>query len=162
MCRMLAPRSVASPGIWVSTFRIRSVAAIANTPSANASRRAGLIAGRLGVALEIGVGLAGVAAPTVIDLLSLVVREIALLGRRHRLALPAELVVVLAEPGSEFVEHAANATPAARRAQQAVPASAARARGRRPLRARRPRMARPPRPPQGRPARAPPACRGRP
>src|SRR4051794_378241 len=157
MCRMLAPRSATSPGIWLSTFRIRSVAAIANTPSANASRRAGLIAGRLGVALEVGVGLAGVAAPTVIDLLSLVVREIALLGRRHRLALPAELVVVLVEPGSEFVEHAANATPAARRAQQAVPASAARVRGRRPLRARRPRMARPPRRPQAGRARARPS-----
>src|SRR3954467_15045341 len=42
MCRMLAPRSVTSPGICASTFRINSVAAIAKTPSAKASSRAGL------------------------------------------------------------------------------------------------------------------------
>src|ERR1043165_4260344 len=35
-----APRSCASRGIWASTLRISSVAAIANTPSANVSRRA--------------------------------------------------------------------------------------------------------------------------
>src|SRR3954447_1798878 len=111
MCRMLEPRSVTAPGIWVPTFRIRGGAAVANTPSANASRRAGLIAGRLGVALEIGVRLAGVAAPTVIDLLILVVREIALLGRRHRAGLPHELVAVPVEPGPEFVEHAVTLHP---------------------------------------------------
>src|SRR3954463_16767481 len=133
MCRMLAPRSATSPGIWVSTFRIRSVAAIANTPSANASRRAGLIAGRLGVALEVGVRLAGVAAAAVVDLLILVVREVALLGRRHGALLGHERFVVLAEPGAEFVEHAGNATPATSRAPQRVRALAARARGRRPF-----------------------------
>src|SRR4051794_21898654 len=41
MCRMVAPRSATPPGIWASTFRISSVAAIAKTPSAKASSRAG-------------------------------------------------------------------------------------------------------------------------
>ena len=39
MCSSRAPRSVCAAPTWASTLRMRSVAAIANTPSANVSNR---------------------------------------------------------------------------------------------------------------------------